>query len=82
VLDLDPVRLVFHYLQNNQTLPTARDDKQLKEAEETIQEVAADIRAGEFGAKPGFICKSCGYRPICPAHEEVTARLPSGSSGE
>jgi len=82
VLDLDPVRLVFHYLQNNQTLLTARDDKQLKEAEEIIQEVAADIRAGEFSAKPGFICKSCGYRPICPAHEEVTARLPSGPSGE
>jgi len=76
------VRAVSHKIQNNQTLLTARDDKQLKEAEEIIQEVATDIRAGEFSAKPGFICKSCGYRPICPAHEEVTARLPSGTSGE
>ncbi|HYL10823.1 MAG TPA: ATP-dependent DNA helicase [Candidatus Acidoferrales bacterium] len=79
VLELDPVRLVFHYLQDNQTLVTTREDKQLKEAEGIIQEVAADIRAGEFGAKPGFACKSCGYRPICPAHEQVVAVLPSGS---
>ncbi len=78
VLDLEPVRLVFHYLQNNQALVTARDDKQLKEAEGIIQEVAADIRAGEFGPRPGFACRSCGYRPICPAHEQAISLLPGG----
>jgi hypothetical protein len=62
---------VFHYLQNNQVQVTTRDVKQLDEAQKIVQEAAADIRAGEFSAKPGFGCRSCAYKPICPAHEEV-----------
>ena len=38
---------------------------------------AADIRAGQFPAKPGFICRSCAYRPICPAHEEALSVKPN-----
>jgi DNA helicase-2/ATP-dependent DNA helicase PcrA len=71
ILELNPVRLVFHYLQNNQIQTTTRERKQLDEAEKIVQIAAADIRAREFPAKPGFICRSCAYRAICPAHEEA-----------
>jgi DNA helicase-2/ATP-dependent DNA helicase PcrA len=71
ILELNPVRLVFHYLQNNQRQETTRDAKQLDEAQKMVQETAADIRAGEFAANPGFQCRSCAYRSICPAHEEA-----------
>jgi putative RecB family exonuclease len=71
ILELEPVRLVFHYLQNNQRQETTRDAKQLDEAQKVVQEAAADIRAGEFPAKRGFVCRSCAYKPICPAHEEA-----------
>jgi DNA helicase-2/ATP-dependent DNA helicase PcrA len=71
IFDWNPVRLTFHYLQNNQAQVTTRDSKQLEEAEKIVQETAADIRAGEFPAKPGFLCRMCAYRPICPAHEEA-----------
>jgi DNA helicase-2/ATP-dependent DNA helicase PcrA len=71
ILELEPVRLVFHYLQNNERQETTRDAKQLDEAQRVVQEAAADIRAGEFPPKRGFICRSCAYRPICPAHEEA-----------
>jgi DNA helicase-2/ATP-dependent DNA helicase PcrA len=71
ILEMNPVRLVFHYLQNNQRQETTRDAKQLDEAKKIVQEAAADIRAGEFPAKRGFICRNCPYRPICPAHEEA-----------
>ena len=71
ILELEPVRLVFHYLQNNQRQETTRDAKQLDEAQRVVQEAAADIRAGEFPAKRGFVCRNCAYKPICPAHEEV-----------
>jgi DNA helicase II / ATP-dependent DNA helicase PcrA len=74
ILELNPVRLVFHYLQNNERQETSRTSKQLAEAEKMVLEAAADIRAGEFPAKPGFQCRSCVYRPICPAHEEALAR--------
>jgi DNA helicase II / ATP-dependent DNA helicase PcrA len=71
IFEWNPVRLVFHYLQNNQVQVTTRDAKQMDEAERAIQETAADIRAGEFPAKPGFVCRSCAYKLICPAHEEA-----------
>ncbi len=71
ILELNPVRLVFHYLQNNQTQVTTRNAKQLDEAQKLIQEAAADIRAGSFTPKPGYACRSCAYQPICPAHEEA-----------
>jgi len=70
IFEWNPVRLVFHYLQNNQMQVTTRDAKQIDEAERIIQETAADIRAREFKACPGFACRSCAYKPICPAHEE------------
>jgi len=70
ILELNPVRLVFHFLENNERQETTRDAKQLREAQAVVLETAANIRAGEFPAKPGFGCRSCAFRPICPAHEE------------
>jgi DNA helicase-2/ATP-dependent DNA helicase PcrA len=71
IFEWNPVRMVFHYLQNNQLQETTRDAKQLDEALRVVQETAADIRAAEFPPKPGFICRSCAFKPICPAHEEA-----------
>ena len=70
IFEWNPVRLIFHYLQNNQIQVTTRDAKQLDEAQKIVLEAAADIRAGEFPPNPGFVCRSCAYKPICPAHEE------------
>jgi DNA helicase-2/ATP-dependent DNA helicase PcrA len=71
IFEWNPVRLVFHYLQDNQIQVTTRDAKQLDEAQRIVLEAAADIRAGHFPPKPGFLCRSCAYKPICPAHEEA-----------
>jgi DNA helicase-2/ATP-dependent DNA helicase PcrA len=70
IFEWNPVRLVFHYLQTNQIQVTSRDSKQLDDAEKIVQEAAADIRAAQFPPNPGFVCRSCAYKPICPAHEE------------
>jgi DNA helicase II / ATP-dependent DNA helicase PcrA len=70
IFEWNPTRLVFHYLQNNQRQETTRDAKQIAEGEATVQETAADIRAGNFPPKPGFFCRGCAYKPICPAYEE------------
>ena len=71
IFELNPARLVFHYLQDNSRQETTRTAKQLDEAQKIVQETAADIRARSFPPKEGFICRSCAYRPICPAHEET-----------
>jgi DNA helicase-2/ATP-dependent DNA helicase PcrA len=78
MFDWNPVRLTLHFLQTNQPVSTIRDDKQLKKVREEIQEAAADIRAGEFPAKPGFACRFCDYESICPAREQGAAASASG----
>jgi DNA helicase II / ATP-dependent DNA helicase PcrA len=75
IFEWNPVRLVFHYLQDNKVQVTTRDSKQLQEAQNAVQEAAADIRAGQFPPKPSpSVCRSCAYKPICPAHEEELSR--------
>jgi DNA helicase-2/ATP-dependent DNA helicase PcrA len=76
IFELNPARLVFHYLQDNSRQETPRTAKQLDEALAVVQEVAADIRARSFPAKEGFVCRSCAYRPICPVHEETLSATP------
>jgi len=71
IFEWNPVRLVFHYLQNGQRQVTTRDAKQLGEAEGIVKETADDIRAGEFPPNPGFACRTCAFKPLCPAHEEA-----------
>jgi DNA helicase-2/ATP-dependent DNA helicase PcrA len=68
-LELEAARLVYYNLQNNECVAATRDPKQLQETQSTIQEVASDIRAREFPASPGFQCKTCEYRFICPEQE-------------
>ena len=78
VFDWNPARLTLHFLQTNQPVSATRDDKQLKKVREEIQEAAADIRSGEFPAKPGFACRYCDYESICPAREQGAAASASG----
>jgi DNA helicase-2/ATP-dependent DNA helicase PcrA len=78
VFDWNPARLTLHYLQTNQPVSATRDDKQLKKVRAEIQEAAADIRAGEFPAKPGFACSFCDYESVCPAREQGAAASASG----
>jgi DNA helicase-2/ATP-dependent DNA helicase PcrA len=69
VLDVTPVRLIYYNLQNNQCVSASREESQLQSVRATIQEVAADIRARDFPPRPGFVCKYCDFRSVCPAHE-------------
>ena len=71
VLGYDAERLVFYNLTTNEAVATTRDAKALKKAKDTVAEVADQIRAGEFPAKAGFVCRYCDFRPICPAHEQL-----------
>jgi DNA helicase-2/ATP-dependent DNA helicase PcrA len=78
VFDWNPARLTLHFLQSNQPVSATRDERQLKKVRGEIQEAAADIRAGEFPAKPGFACRFCDYESICPAREQGAAASASG----
>ena len=69
-LGVDPVRLTFYNLTNNQPVSSVRTAKDLDKALVEVRDVAAKIRSLIFDPKPGFVCKYCDFVPICPAHEE------------
>jgi putative RecB family exonuclease len=77
VLGLDPEHLVFYNLTTNEAVATTRDAKALKKAKDTVADVADLMRAGDFPAKPGFVCRYCDFRPICPAHEQFISISPT-----
>jgi DNA helicase-2/ATP-dependent DNA helicase PcrA len=80
-LELNPARLVYYNLQNNERVAAAREEKQLGEVRNVIQEVAADIRAREFPPRPRYYCRSCDYRSLCPAKEARSGAAPEGGCG-
>jgi len=77
VLELKPERLVFYNLTTNEAVASERDAKALAKTKQTIYEVAGQIRAGEFPAKPSFLCVYCDYKPLCPAHEQLISIQPA-----
>jgi DNA helicase-2/ATP-dependent DNA helicase PcrA len=70
-LRLQPARLTFYNLTNNQPVSTVRTAKDLDEAVVKIREVAEQIRSLLFPPTPGYVCRWCDFVPICPAHEEI-----------
>jgi ATP-dependent DNA helicase UvrD/PcrA len=79
VLDQTPGRLVFYNLMNNEAVESTRDAKALAGTKQKIAEVADQIRAGDFSAKPGFACGYCDYKPLCPAHEQLISIQPGSA---
>jgi DNA helicase-2/ATP-dependent DNA helicase PcrA len=63
-------RLVFYNLEDNTPVASARGTADLETAKARVQGVMEKIRAGSFEAKPGFHCRFCGYRNLCPATEK------------
>ncbi|HTS57332.1 MAG TPA: ATP-dependent DNA helicase [Terriglobales bacterium] len=63
-------RLVFYNLEENGVVATTRNEMQLNDAKQKVEEVAGKIAAGEFHPRPGFHCRFCAYRSLCPATEK------------
>ena len=68
-MKLRPRRLTFYCLTNNQPVHTVRTKQDLEAVKTEVLTVAGRIRQNHFPAAPGFVCRFCDYRPICPAHE-------------
>lgn len=65
-----PERLVFHNLENNSQVNSSRSARMLASVEEKIGKVAEGIEMQRFTANPGYHCRWCSYRDVCPATEE------------
>ena len=67
--------LIFHNLEENIPVITARSESQLLAARQRVENAAQGIASGKFEAKPGMHCDFCGYRSVCPAKEKRIPRL-------
>jgi len=66
-----PVRLVWHYLQRNQTRTSTRTPEQLDELRHATIGLIDRIRAEDaFEPKPGPLCRWCEYSDRCPVGPE------------
>jgi len=72
----DAERLVFYNLEENSAITAGRDRLQLEGARLKVEDVATKIAAGEFNPKPGFHCRFCAYRNLCPATEKPLQSAP------
>ena len=63
-------RLIFYNLEEAAGVTTSRDRLQLEEAKAKVKDVAERIEAGEFDPTPGYHCRFCSYRNLCPATEK------------
>jgi len=70
-MHLNPTKLTFYSLTNNEAVRTVRTSKDLELVISEIRNVAAQIRQQLFPPKRGFACKYCDFELICPAHEET-----------
>jgi RecB family exonuclease len=61
-------KMLFYNLEDNSTAENERIDE--ARLHEIVLAVAEGIRAGRFAPSPGFHCKMCGYRSLCPATAE------------
>jgi DNA helicase-2/ATP-dependent DNA helicase PcrA len=73
--------LAFHNLEGNLPVISRRSEFQLEEAKDRVRAVAKGIAAGDFEAKPGFLCNFCAFRGLCPAKEKMAPRM-NGNSAE
>jgi len=68
--------LILHNLEGNSPVVTRRNEFQLSEARGRVVQVAESIAMGKFDAKPGFYCRFCAYRNLCPATEKRLQEPP------
>ncbi|MBI4467504.1 MAG: PD-(D/E)XK nuclease family protein, partial [Acidobacteria bacterium] len=69
-LGLVPEWLTLYNLTMNQPISFEPTEKTASRALEAVRDVAARIRGREFPARPGYHCRYCDYRRICPEHEQ------------
>ena len=65
--------LIFHNLEENVPVITARSESDLLAARLCVEKAAQGIADGVFKAKPGQHCNFCAYRSLCPEKEK---RIP------
>ncbi|MBN1162860.1 UvrD-helicase domain-containing protein [Patescibacteria group bacterium] len=65
-LNLEPKKLTYYFVQQDQKISTTRSPEQLQKEKQKAKSTIEKIKSGNFEATPGMICKWCDYKDICP----------------
>ena len=58
--------LTFYYLNENTEISFVGTDKEIEKIKLWIMDIINQIKEQDFTAKPGFTCKFCDFKKICP----------------
>jgi RecB family exonuclease len=61
-----PERVTLYFTESAMRLSTTRTDEQLDAVRADLLARVARVRAGEFVATPGDVCRWCDFRAMCP----------------
>ncbi len=68
VFGLEPKKVSFYYLRNNQKLSFEQEPQALEETRNQIQALVSEIRTSDFTPTPSLMkCRRCDFRNLCPA---------------
>ena len=66
ILGLKVSKLSLYYLEDNEKLTTSRSEDDLAGIEKEITDLIEEMKASPFHSAPGFLCRFCDFRLICP----------------
>ncbi len=64
-LGYQPVKLTFHYLEDNSQISFLGTEKELDKLRDKMNQFYDKIKASKFDATPGFSCQFCDFKDIC-----------------
>ncbi|NIA02537.1 MAG: Dna2/Cas4 domain-containing protein, partial [Nitrospirae bacterium] len=60
-------KLSLYYLEDDEKISTERTDEQLDKIVDNVEEIIAELKKSDFSPTPGYLCRFCDFRLICPA---------------
>ncbi len=66
VFNLQNIELAYYYLEEGKMISFQGTEEEKNKALEKIKEIIEKIKEGDFEPTPGWQCKSCNFKDICP----------------
>ena len=60
-------KLSLYYIEDNEKVSTSRSNAQIEDLIENVDELVDQMKKSGFEPTPGFLCKFCEFRLVCPA---------------
>ncbi len=67
IFGIEVSKLSLYFLEDNEKISTERTDDQLSKIVDDVEGTISELKKSDFNPTPGFLCRFCDYRLICPA---------------